>query len=387
MKLSALGIINALGASKSEVFKNACLGVQSGLKIRDDLIPGRRIYFGVVSEELPTIKESIYNARVNMLLLHCFLRIEDEWIRLTSKYQLSRIGIVLGSNNIGLENFDSEIKPYFQGEKTDKKPEISRLEGGFPVEFLKKITKVEGPAYAISTACSSGAKVFGAAKNLIDSGVCDAVLVGGSDELCSFTVRGFHALEAYSPGITNPFSKNRDGINMGEGAALFIMEKGRGEIEISGVGESSDAHRITSPDPSGAGAKKSMLSALRNASLEPKDISYINLHGTGTFQNDSAECAAVREVFGNEAICASTKPLTGHLLGAAGATEVALCWLMMSEQNKNHLLIPHIYDGDDMEHPLTLAKPGQQKKVRYCLSNSFAFGGSNASVIIGAGDV
>ncbi|MDR0677948.1 MAG: beta-ketoacyl-ACP synthase [Holosporaceae bacterium] len=387
MKLSALGIINALGSSKSEVWAGACVGDQCGLKKISNLIPEKSAYFGVVSQELPPVKDPAYDFRTNQLLLHCFYQIEDEWIKLTSKYDLQRIGIVVGSNNTGLEKFDAHIKSYFQSQKISDNLRIKWLEEGAPAEFLQTITRIQGIAYTVSTACSSGAKIFASARNLIDSGVCDAVLVGGADDLCAFTIRGFNALEAYSSGITNPFSENRDGINIGEGAAIFIMEKHHGGIEILGVGESSDAYHVTSPDPSGAGAKKSMESALSDASLVPQDISYINLHGTGTFHNDLMESSAVKEVFGSNPACASTKSLTGHLLGAAGVTEIALCWLMMSDLNEHHLLIPHIYDGKDMKDPLTFAKSGQRRKIKYCLSNSFAFGGSNASVIIGTSDV
>ncbi|MDR1983037.1 MAG: beta-ketoacyl-ACP synthase [Holosporaceae bacterium] len=386
MKLSALGIINALGSSKSEVLRAACSSSQRGLKKIANLIPDREAYFGVVEQELPPIKNPTYDFRTNRLLLHCFYQIENEWIELTSKYAPHRIGIILGSNNTGLEKFDTHIKSYFQSKKMSADLKIKWLEEGAPTEFLQTVAKTEGIAYTVSTACSSGAKVFATARNLINSDLCDAVLVGGTDDLCAFTIRGFNALGAYSSGITNPFSKNRDGINIGEGAALFIMEKNREGIEILGIGESSDAYHVTSPDPLGTGAKQSMQAAISDASLNPLDISYINLHGTGTFHNDSMESAAVKEIFGNDPICASTKSLTGHLLGAAGTTEVALCWLMLSNLNEDRLLIPHIYDGDDMEDPLTFAKSGQCKKIKYCLSNSFAFGGSNASVIIGTND-
>lgn len=386
MKLSALGIINAIGDSKTKVFKNACCGDQSGLKKIPNIL-NKVAYFGLVSQDLPEIQNDIYDFRANRLLLHCFFQIENEWTKLTSKYSLSRIGIVVGSNNTGLQRFDNFIKDYFQSEKVYGSPNIKWLEEGTLAEFLQNVTKTTSVAYTVSTACSSGAKIFATARNLIDADICDAVLVGAADDLCTFSIRGFNALEAYSAGITNPFSRNRDGINIGEGAALFILERGIGEIELLGVGESSDAYHITSPDPSGYGAKLSILAALRDAKLIPDDISYINLHGTGTILNDAMECIAVREIFGKNIECASTKSLTGHLLGAAGTTEVALCWLMLSDLNDKNLLIPHIYDGCDIEDPLTFAKKNQYKRTKYCLSNSFAFGGSNAAVIVGTNDV
>jgi 3-oxoacyl-[acyl-carrier-protein] synthase-1 len=374
MKISVLGMINALGSSKIEILKNACSGNQFGIKMVG-AIHGKRVYLGTVSEKLPHIEDSAYNFRTNQLLLHCFNQIEDEWTNLTSKYSSSRIGVVLGSNNTGLEKLSLFSSNDFAN--------IKWIEEGTPAEFLQKIGKIGGVTYTVSTACSSGAKIFATARNLICNDVCDAVLLGGANDLHPIMIGGFDALGAYSKKITNPFSKNRDGINIGEGAVLLVVEKGEGGIEVLGVGESSDAYQSTAPDLSGAGAKAAMRAALRESKLLLKDISYINLHGTGTMQNDLMEGAAVLETFGHGVVCASTKPLTGHLLGTAGATEIALCWLMMSDLNEDSLLIPHIYDGEDMENPLIFAKPNQRQMVKYCLSNSFAFYGSNASVIIG----
>ena len=376
MILSALGVINNLGDSKRSVFDDAVSGNQDKLR-ENPLFSGK--YTGNVTVELPRIEDEKYNFRTNQLLLHCFYQIESEWIRISSEYSLSRIGVIIGSNNTGMET---------ALDKVDKVPlEKFRnewLEAGAPADFLKEVSKASGPGYGISAACSSSAKAFAAARNFIEKDVCDAVLVGGTDDLFSPTIRGFGALGAYSKGKTNPFSQNRDGINIGEGAALFIMEKKGDGVKLIGVGESSDAYHITSPDPEGRGAILSMRRALEDAKLKSDQIDYINLHGTGTFQNDLMETKAVNEVFPDKhVLCASTKSLTGHLLGAAGAVESAFCWLMLSDYNSDHQLIPHIYDGVDMENPLNFAKKGTSKPIKYCLSNSFAFGGSNASVILG----
>ena len=205
--------------------------------------------------------------------------------------------------------------------------------------------------------------------------MCDAVVVGGADAYTRTVVEGFHALEALSPGLARPLAPDRDGINLGEGAAFFLMEREGGAcgdrlpVWLAGVGESSDAYHLTAPDPEGKGAEAAMRRALEDAGLACGEIDFINLHGTGTQQNDAMECAAVRRVFGGgepeecrspaEGLFVrvlSTKSLTGHCLGAAGAIEAALCWLEL------------------------------RKKPAVCMSNSFAFGGSNASVVLDSRD-
>ena len=258
---------------------------------------------------------------------------------------------------------------------------LSELELYSPTAFLVEKTGFAGPAYTVSTACSSSAKVFQDAKDLIEQDICDAVLVGGVDARCDFALNGFNALSALSYKHTNPMSQNRDGINLGEGVALFIMTRGMDGIKMLGVGESSDAYHLTSPDPTGAGAIASMNSALLNAGLTPEKIDFINMHGTGTIANDAMESLAINSVFGDKTLCASTKPLTGHTLGAAGAVSVALSWLMI----KHQFVIPHIFDGEYGADcaKINLATMQSKKNINNVLCNAFAFGGSNASVIIG----
>ena len=180
-------------------------------------------------------------------------------------------------------------------------------------------------------------------------------MVGGVDGRCRFAMNGFHALGALSQGLCRPLAPDRDGINLGEGVALFTMERATAGIFFAGAGETSDAYHATAPDPEGRGAEAAMRAALADAGLAPSDIGYLNLHGTGTQANDEMEMKAVRRVFG-ESFTAyeSTKPFTGHCLGAAGAVEAAICWLKLQA-------------GD---------------VAGAALSNSFAFGGANASVVL-----
>jgi 3-oxoacyl-[acyl-carrier-protein] synthase-1 len=184
---------------------------------------------------------------------------------------------------------------------------------------------------------------------------------------------------------------NRNGINIGEAAVLFLMSKNVGDsqpIALLGSGASSDAHHISAPEPTGRGALQAMRKALSRAQLQPQQINYLNLHGTATQHNDAMESLAVVTLFPAGVPCSSTKPMTGHTLGAAGALEAALCWLSLSAGNREHALPPHVWDGQsDPDLPalqwVTPADRLTSIAPRYLMSNSFAFGGNNVSLIIG----
>jgi 3-oxoacyl-[acyl-carrier-protein] synthase-1 len=210
------------------------------------------------------------------------------------------------------------------------------------------------------------------------------VIAGGVDTLCKLTVNGFTALEATTSELTNPLSRNRRGINLGEAAALTVVTREEHEHELLGWGESSDAHHISAPDPTGRGAEAAMRAALAHAGLRPAEVDYVNLHATATPKNDEMESHALARVFPEGVACSGTKPLTGHTLGAAGATEAAFCLLALEDGR----LPPHVWDGEaDPALPrLRVTRAGERfgrSSRRVCLSNSFAFGGSNACLAIG----
>ncbi len=389
--LSALGIVCALGSSKEEVFQNLVNGNNSSFVDRVDFSSEK--IFKVASPEavLPEIPTSLsaYNTRCNRLLLQAYNQIENQVQNAIHKYGKTRIAVIIGSCTSGIDEGQRAIQNYL--EENDYPPDFDYrfLEMASPSEFLAKYIGLQNIFYTISTACSSSAKVFSSAKNLINLGICDAVLVGGSDSLCKLTVNGFSSLQAVTETICNPFSKNRSGITLGEGAALFLMTKDQSNIALLGSGESSDAYHTTAPDPDGNGAYLAMQLALQDAKLTAEDIDYLNLHGTGTEANDLMESRAVHKVFKDKVACSSTKPLTGHTLGSAGAIELGLCWLLLSELNKSNYLAPHLWDEqfDDELSPLNLVNKSQNHnshKVSTCMSNSFAFGGSNISLILGA---
>ena len=373
--LTDLGFVCALGNNKEVIARNAASGEVPGVCVVSDDVPNRTIPFFQVLD-----LNSKY-MRCYDLLDRAVEQINDSIIQLKNKYSSSELGIVLGCSNTGIHEAQLDIMEWLKTGNCPQEFSFDKIELGSPAIYLQKKLDISGPAYVVSTACSSSAKAFQTARNLIKNKVCKAVIVGGVDSRCMFAHNGFYGLSALSDNVTNPFSANRTGITLGEGAALFIMQENVPGIQLLGIGETTDAYDLTSPDPTGNGAFKSMQQALSEAELDMKDINYINMHGTGTEANDAMEGTAINNLFGNSTLCASTKQLTGHTLGASGAIEIALSWLMI----KNNFIIPHKFDGvyDDRIPKINLATGKENIKINNILSNSFAFGGSNVSVILG----
>jgi len=330
-------------------------------------------------------------SRNNQLLMEATRQIAEPIQHAIDTYGRERIGIVLGTSTSGIDEASHGIASYLKDGHFPDGYDYQQQELSAPATFLADWLQLRGPAYVISTACTSSARALMSARRLLDLGLCDAVLCGGVDSLCQLTLRGFSSLEAVSTQRCNPFSLNRNGINIGEAAVLFLMSKradGGPAIALLGAGASCDAHHISAPDPTGQGAVQAMSKALKQADLQPQDIGYLNLHGTATQHNDAMESLAVSTLFPTSPPCSSTKPMTGHTLGAAGALEAAFCWLSLSTDNPSAALPPHIWDGqaDPALPPLNWVKPGDHLNPyppRRLMSNSFAFGGNNVSLIIG----
>jgi 3-oxoacyl-[acyl-carrier-protein] synthase-1 len=310
------------------------------------------------------------------------------------RYGAHRVGVVLGSSTSGIDQGEAAVYERTRSGNLPQTYNYRQQQMGTVSDVISELTGARGPSYTISTACSSSAKVFRAAINLIRSGVCDSVITGGFDSLCKLTLNGFSALELVSDEITNPFSKNRKGISIGEGGALFLLERAEPALLteqtvcVCGVGESSDAYHISSPDPEAAGAIAAIRGAITHAGITVHDIDYVNLHGTGTSHNDAMESRAMHAVFPASVPASSTKPLVGHMLGASGATEAAFCWMALLDSQ--HRLPPHQFDGvlDPELPPIHFASVGERSKerLRFVLSNSFGFGGSNCAIVLGRGD-
>ncbi|WP_298771403.1 beta-ketoacyl-[acyl-carrier-protein] synthase family protein [uncultured Shewanella sp.] len=396
--ITQLGLCTPLGQTKKTVLAHLLDG-KSGLKPQEDLLFDRSAMVGKVTTILPTIPMHLsdYHSRNNQILLCAAKQIESAVHLAKKQYGQHRIGVVLGTSTSGIDNGEQALKFYQEKNAFPENYDYALQELGNTSQFLQAYLALTGPCYTISTACSSSAKVFASARRLLIADLCDMVIVGGSDSLCQLTLNGFDALESISDLPCQPFSANRQGINIGEGAALFTLEKkpfihsSRDKIQLAGVGESSDAHHISAPHPEGRGAILAMQAAIEDANIQANQIDYVNLHGTATQKNDAMESRAIMAVFQPELPqVSSTKPLTGHTLGAAGAIEAAFCYLLLSDENTQGRLPPQLWDEQvDMNNPslpFVDQRAPTPKNLRYIMSNSFAFGGSNASLIFSRED-
>ncbi|MBX8516268.1 beta-ketoacyl-[acyl-carrier-protein] synthase family protein [Pseudomonas cichorii] len=391
--LNAMGLICALGNGPEEVSRKLFAADSSGMVAENGWVPDRVLPVGAIKDALAPIPASLsaQGSRNNQLLLTAALQIESDIRQAIERYGVERIGVILGTSTSGIDEASNSMATWLRDQSFPEHYDYQQQELGAPATFLASWLELRGPAYVISTACTSSARALLSARRALDMGLCDAVLCGGVDSLCRLTLNGFSALEAMSQQRCNPFSVNRDGINIGEAAVLFLMTReasGTHSIALLGAGASCDAHHISAPEPNGRGARQAMQQALDNARLAAGQIGYLNLHGTATQHNDAMESLAVQAVFPDGVSCSSTKPLSGHTLGAAGALEVAFCWLTLAPQNSERALPPHLWDGqaDPLLPVLQWTLPGAQLALtdsRYLMSNSFAFGGNNISLIIG----
>lgn len=337
---------------------------------------------------IPPFSTNVSPRRYLNLLLSTADQISEEVRTCIHQFGTNKIGLVLGTSTAGILEGEFAFREQELSGSLPPTYDYLQQEMGAPAQALARHWGLRGPVSTISTACSSGAKAFRTAWRWLDTHWCDAVIVAGIDTLCQLTVQGFSSLEALSSQRCNPMSLHRKGINLGEAVALFLVQRsGTGPV-IRGVGESSDAYHISSPQPEGLGAESAMRRALDEAQLQPQDIDYINLHGTATSLNDRMESFAVSRLFGNHTPCSSTKPLTGHCLGAAGSIEAAiLSGILLNSENS--VLPPHIWDHvpDPDLAPIRLVQPGEcaSRPIKHVLSNSFAFGGGNCSLVISRG--
>lgn len=393
--LSRPGVVCALGVGIDAVAQAAFAGDTRGMRRLNGWTPGRALTLGGIASPLPAIPDTYaahHRSRNNQLLLAAARQIEPLLREAVARHGAHRVAVVLGTSTSGVNDNAPAFRDLAVHGAWPSDYDYRRQALSSPTAFLAEWLGAAGPAYTLSTACTSSARALLSARRLLTLGLCDAVVCGGADTLCRLTINGFATLEAVDETLCLPFSANRRGINIGEAGVLFLMQRepiGSAEAALLGGGASSDAWHMSAPDPSGAGALQAMRAALRSADVTPADIGWINLHGTGTIHNDAMESQAVHALFAQGVPCASTKPLTGHALGAAGALEAALAWITLSPANADGRLPPHVWDGqpDPALPPLdfsTTAHRYAAGRQRIAMSNSFAFGGNNASLILGA---
>lgn len=378
--ISEYGITSPLGFGLDETRKNLFSSNSPGMSQTDKYSPGRPIFLGQVISELPELANTPvkHQSRNNQLLLASFNQIEDRFFQLSKGVEKNRIAVIIGSSTSGISDEENAFPHAIQNNKFPSSFDLAQRLFCSPANFLAERLGILGPAYGISTACTSSAKAIISGARLLKSGMVDLVIAGGVDTLCKFTIAGFTSIESISENRCNPLSLNRSGINIGEGSALFILSREPGMVSIAGWGESSDGYHISAPDPEGVGGEIAIKSALSMAKKQCGEVAYINLHGTGTTHNDSMESRLISRM-GFGCAVSSTKALTGHSLGAAGAIEAAISCLTLDSDG---YLPPHVWD--EVQDPALpklnlLSRLSNPPKV--VMSNNFAFGGNNTSLI------
>ena len=394
--LSKPGVVCAAGSSVDELWRSCASGDRSGIKkVRS--LSGKEFFAGRADDKALHETAARFDMRCIRLEDAALVQIEREILGALSAYGPSRGAVCVGSCDNGTELSLPAHAAFIADGAFPRGYTLEEQGADYAATYVSEKYGIRGPSLAFSTACSSSAGAIIKAAELLKSGLADAVIAGGVDVVSDTVLLGFDSLEAVSPEITNPLSANRKGITLGEGAAFFVMTrdvpKDGAPVRLLGWGESADAYHMTSPDPSGAGAARAMKAALVRAELMPGQIDYINLHGTGTKFNDAMEAKAVAEVFSDYKVSVgSTKPLTGHTLGAAGALEAAICYTALIQnagKTEGDIVLPkHVWDGDyDPDLPLLniagAAGAEYKGRVKICMSNSFAFGGANASLVLG----
>lgn len=381
--ITGFAMCNAIGSNRHEVRQSLFEG-RSGLGPSPIELPFETVV-GAVDMKLPRLPEALegWTTRTTQIAAHLLEDLAPELGRLHERWRPDRIAVLLGTSTGGADATESAYKQYLSSGALPEEYDIFKHHTfGAILYVVRELAGVTGPSWMVSTACTSSAKPLASAQRLIAAGVIDAAIVGGIDTLCSMTLHGFRSLDALSKGPCRPFCADRDGLNIGEGGAFMLVERDGDAIALlEGVGESSDAYHISAPHPEGLGARLAMQRALEEAGCSASSVDHVNAHGTGTRLNDVSESAAIEAIFGRDVPVVSTKSYTGHMLGAAGATEVAMAIVSLMEG-----WIPASLRAGPVDEKIHIRVNEERLdgKVHRVVSNSFAFGGNNISVVIGA---
>jgi 3-oxoacyl-[acyl-carrier-protein] synthase-1 len=391
LAINALSTVNALGVGL-EATARGLKQSRSGLRRCDYEDAALDTFIGRVDgvEDAPiTGALAAFDCRNNRLGKMA-LRADgfsESVARAIGRYGAGRIALILGTSTSGVREGERAFAR--RSAETGALPKDFRFAETHDhhslASFVQSYLGLEGPAITVSTACSSSAKVFADAAQLMEAGVCDAAVVGGADSLCLLTLYGFKSLELTAAGPCRPNDTERAGISIGEAAGFALLEHADTANEdtkalMLGYGESADAYHMSAPHPEGLGAELAMRIALERARLAPNRVDYVNQHGTGSRQNDQSEDAAIARVFGSGMRCSSTKGATGHTLGAAGILEIAICCLAM----RNGFIPGNVnLETLDPEFRCRVEAAATPGDVRHALTNSFGFGGSNCSILLG----
>jgi 3-oxoacyl-[acyl-carrier-protein] synthase-1 len=379
--VTGFALCNAIGTTRATVSEALRAG-RSGLGPSPIPVPFPTAV-GAITEALPALPSSLapYRTRTAQLAHLLITQLGSELARMRERYRPDRIAVILGTSTAGADVTEDAYRHYVAHGKLPEGYDLWRHHTyGAILNVVSTLTGAAGPAWVVSTACTSSAKPLATAQRMLAADLCDAAIVGGIDTLCGMTLRGFFCLDALAPTPCQPFSSQRKGISIGEGGAFLLLER-RGDALalLEAVGESSDAYHVSAPHPEGLGAEAAMQRALAIAGVKAEDVDHVNAHGTGTRLNDSAEAKAISKVFGDRVPVVSTKGFTGHTLGGAGATEAAFAIIALSEG-----FLPPSLGADPIDEKITLNIPTRvtEGRFRRVISNSFAFGGNNVSVLL-----
>lgn len=381
--VSRIATISAAGLGLAELRKTLLTTPERRLPTTTAL-SADPLAWGLVDEALLPEPDA---TRTERLVLACLGQIEDDVTRLIARLGADRVGVVLGSCTSGSLEIEEGMREYAQTGALPDNFNIAHLNIHEPARFLADRLGITGPVWTLSNACSSGSIALISAVRLIAGGLVDAVIAGGIDGASHLTTAGFQALGAVSAEPCKPFDRNRCGINLGEGGALFVVTReppeAKDAVAVAGFCETSDAHHISAPDPSGKEAARCMREALAMSGLPPQSVDLVSAHGTGTTHNDEAEMRAASAVFGADVPIISYKALSGHTLAGAGALQCAIAAALLTENSEGALPSPGIDAPESVDAPVRLLTQTVRlgRPLEAVMTNAFAFGGSNASVL------
>ncbi|MFO1076605.1 MAG: beta-ketoacyl-ACP synthase [Planctomycetota bacterium] len=383
MPVTGYGMLSALGAGRAAHLAGLAAG-RTGLG-PSPLPLDFETAVGAVRATLPELEGALrpWQTRLSRMVALLVAELDEPLRRARERWRPERIGVFLGTSTAGAETTETAYREYVEhGAFPDAYDFRRQHTFGAVLHVVRELSGARGPAWMASTACTSSGKPFATAKRLLAADVVDAAIVGGVDTLCAMTLQGFHSLQALDKVPCRPFSSERAGLSLGEGGCLALVERsGDARVLVEGVGETSDAYHISAPHPEGRGALAAMRAALAEAGRRPEEVDHVNAHGTGTRLNDVAEAKAIRAVFGGGVPVVSTKAFTGHTLGAAAALEFGFAACAIEEG-----WIPGALgvEPQDPEVEIHVPRATMRGSFRRVVSNSFAFGGNNVSLCVGA---
>ncbi|MBL8751401.1 MAG: beta-ketoacyl-ACP synthase [Planctomycetes bacterium] len=383
LRVTGYAMLSALGGSRDEHLRSLIEG-RTGLGKPPFELPFATAV-GAVTTPLPELPAPLapWSTRLARMSAQLIAQLDEPLRRARQKWRPERIAVLLGTSTAGADSTERAYRAFIaDGRFPDRYDFLRQHTFGAVLHVVAELAGARGPAWMVSTACTSSAKPFASATRLMATGMIDAAIVGGVDTLCQMTLHGFESLQALDRAPCRPFHKDRLGISIGEGGAFALVERtGDARVLVEGVGETSDAYHVSAPHPEGAGALAAMKEALHFAGRAADDVDHVNAHGTGTKLNDSAEAKAIGALFARPIPVVSTKCYTGHTLGAAGALEFAFSACAIEEG-----WVPPALGADELDPEIRLHVPRDVVRGTYrrVMSNSFAFGGNNVAILVGA---